>query len=633
MHVGGGEQIVGQAVADLEVAGPAPGFVERVVVVLRCVERVRNPAVVFHHPERGGSLPAPRRALGDGEFQRVKPVGQRTVDDHVFHERHAAVLRGIIVKRHSSAIVGVAENSIRSRIPPRDWNVVGVERPRDVRPRDVVVIRRPPVNVRSAECETRSQAVLVTRRIFGVQRLLEVRIHDVADGAVHADEIAAVQIEVHLAWLIQLVAVEIVPGERRCLQCIPVVADSPLGAEHIPVETGRYFEHTEPASVPRQPEPGNGARPPHEIGKRVPAGGPHGREIGRCVVLLRRQIHVLVVPANAQIRGQPVGNSPRVGQVQRVFLFHVRRVHRLIGNLDLHRGPGHAVDAVEDEHVVANLRSVGRIVPGLMIVVVGEAGFELMMAAEEIRREEGVRRVDHPPVLRPQRRILRIWTGCESGLAIEAAGPERKPVLLRLTVGRIVGPPAGVTADDVEQRPGIERALVFHAVDGCGVRIVARVLQRAEHAGSVLADKLVPALPHVVHAVVARELIGELHRPLGNTGGRIRDRFVPGQIPPVGPGIGDEAGDAGVLLLLAVGAVEPELVLDDLSTEIRLIVIERLDRLDGSETLGSQMGVEVVALQGRHLVADAVGSVEVVTAGLDDRDHRDPGHSDRGVVA
>ena len=112
-----------------------------------------------------------------------------------------------------------------------------------------------------------------------------------------------------------------------------------------------------------------------------------------------------------------------------------------------------------------------------------------------------------------------------------------------------------------------------------------------------------------------------------------RDRFVPGQIPAVGPGIRDEAGDPRVLLLLAVGAVEPELVLPNLSAEIRLKVVERLDRLDGGETLGAQMVVEIVALQGRRLVADAVGSVEVVAAGLDDRDHRDPGHSDRGVVA
>ena len=45
------------------------------------------------------------------------------------------------------------------------------------------------------------------------------------------------------------------------------------------------------------------------------------------------------------------------------------------------------------------------------------------------------------------------------------------------------------------------------------------------------------------------------------------------------------------------------------------------------------MIVQVVALQPRRLVAHAVEPVEVVAARLDDGDHRDAGHSDRGVVA
>ena len=190
---------------------------------------------------------------------------------------------------------------------------------------------------------------------------------------------------------------------------------------------------------------------------------------------------------------------------------------------------------------------------------VRQADLELVMAAKKILRHQRVTDVDGESILRSQLGVRVGRSGGQSRSQVQPARRQREAVLVGLTGRRVVGPPAGVSANDVEDGVTAD-VLKLSAVDRCRIRVILGRLEGPQLARTVLPDELVATLPHIIDTIVLRQLIRVLLRYLPDAGLGVGDRLIASEVGAIRSGIRHEPGNSGVLLLCAVAIVEPQLV-------------------------------------------------------------------------
>ena len=173
-----------------------------------------------HVPLRRGvgrrQLPPVRQTLGHGHVHTVVfLVGLRIVHAGKPLERTAVKGRRPLEVREARAwVIRVATNAVSSRVCLGHRHVIGVVGSQRVQNAVGIVVAR--VDVACPYTEALSQFPLERQRDFVALRLTFRRARDEVVAARLRDEVRPVQVQIHLAWIVVAVAVEIAPPVGGC---------------------------------------------------------------------------------------------------------------------------------------------------------------------------------------------------------------------------------------------------------------------------------------------------------------------------------------------------------------------------------------------------------------------------------
>src|SRR5262249_28081497 len=131
------------------------------------------------------------------------------------------------------------------------------------------------VDVHHPEAEIGRQLALVACRRLPDVGHLESGIQNPVAGRGDAPEVGAVRVEVDLARLIELVAVQVVPGEDRVRGGVPVEGVGIRVAEHVVVQTEGRLDYRLAADVPRDAHPRYGTGQLLHFDLRIASGREH----------------------------------------------------------------------------------------------------------------------------------------------------------------------------------------------------------------------------------------------------------------------------------------------------------------------------------------------------------------------